>query len=344
MSEKSKKNKPKAILPAASKHEFVAVTLPSNPTEDDVRKATTDAIAKTQFHQIEGCNDLIGQVDVQLLCIDYTYQRSMDKKAIKEFDKSRCDVLLVSYRNGLLYIIDGQHRLDKATSANVRFLLVRLVNGLTGLTLEEEAKRFYEQNEGKVPIATMDGHKSALVYGEPVHTTLQRHCDKHGLKVTKGGAKRGFKFNCVEQCCSLLKSFQATGGQEAMDAFLEWLFGIYENAGWMKNEWIGIACTAKFINALGIIYRFEYNRVSASAYDPTTDTPSRLTTYAANLATVLKQLSPENLELYARGWKHEQELLGLKPGDERIVLRQTLMRIAEGQLSPNMVLHLQFNL
>ena len=56
----------------------------------------------------------IASVPVSLLCTDFEYQRGTDSKTIhaliREWDITKCSFLLISYRDGKFYVVDGQHR------------------------------------------------------------------------------------------------------------------------------------------------------------------------------------------------------------------------------------------
>lgn len=345
MSEKNKKTKPKAVS-HAPKEKIVRITLPDNPTRDDIVKATKEVIDKTDWLAIDGCNDLIAEVDVRLFHVDMTYQRGLGKIGIREgeFDKSKCDPVWASYRDGLLNLVDGQRRVHCAKRDHVAYVPTKLMNGFAGLTQKEEAKRFYEQNDGKVNLSALDNHKTALVFEEPIHTMLQKYCDSYGLVIGKKGVKTGFWFNCLSEACKALEDLKNKGGEEAMDAFLRWVFGIYEKSGWIRDEQIATATTAKFFNAFAMMYRLERSRVTSVRYDAGRDVPPKFDKYSENLAMTLRQMLPKNLELYVTSYKTKMDQMGIKCGDERPVMKKTLTEIAEGELTANMVLHLQFNL
>lgn len=345
MSEKKKGKSAKQTPTATTKQELVEITLPDNPTEADIRKATKYVIDNTEFHPVNGCNDLMCQVDVRVLHIDRTYQRNMNKIAIKPgtFDKSKCDALWASYRDGLVNVINGQHRLYAALTDHVQYLPIRLINGLTGLTLEEEAERFYRQNEGEVPMSTQDSHKTALIFGEAAHTILQKYCDYYSLVLGNKGIRHGYYFNCLKQAITALNRLMGKGGEKAMGDFLKWFFGIYEDAGWLSTDSIGTACTSLFFNAMASLYEHEYNRVTSEYYNEATHTPPKFETYRSNLTRAFRLFTPENLETYAKQLMLKQNSLN-RNGDTRTWMKSTITQLANDEITGNMILYLQFKL
>jgi hypothetical protein len=65
----------------------------------------------------------IAVIALDLCDVDYSYQRvrtSHVNYLHDNFDINECDPLLVSYRDGKFYIIDGQHRYYAALSKGIK--------------------------------------------------------------------------------------------------------------------------------------------------------------------------------------------------------------------------------
>ena len=81
------------------------------------------AIFLSNAHTIGGKKFVF--LPVSELKIDHGYQRpirSKIKRMVREWDYNLCDVILVSYRDGKFYVVDGQHRVEAARQKGVEML------------------------------------------------------------------------------------------------------------------------------------------------------------------------------------------------------------------------------
>lgn len=136
------------------------------------------------------CNKRIGSILVDLLSLDYLYQRPVSAKEIEalitEWDDDRCDFLLVSYRDDKFYIIDGQHRYTAAKFKGIKELPCII---LTGLTREKEALIFSQQNRNVKKLSVIDTFKANIACGDTsiqevrIDMEINRICSAHSIKV-----------------------------------------------------------------------------------------------------------------------------------------------------------------
>lgn len=133
----------------------------------------------------------IADIPVNLLELDHSYQRietGNAKKIADNWDDNACEFLLVSYRNGKFYVIDGQHRMIAAKIKGIESLPCVI---LTGLTKGEEARRFSVQGMGRKKLTPNDTFKANIECGnveyKEVATDMEikRICDKYGVTITK---------------------------------------------------------------------------------------------------------------------------------------------------------------
>lgn len=91
------------------------------------------------------------------------YQRPVNltwcKKKALEFNKVLLGTILVSRRNGKLYVLDGQHRVTLCKMIGLRELMACVYEGLT---YEEEAKIFSKINGEIIKLKTADIFNAAV--------------------------------------------------------------------------------------------------------------------------------------------------------------------------------------
>lgn len=187
------------------------------PKESDALLAET--VIKNAYHV---GNKLIAEVPISLMRIDDSYQRLVQnniKKLMRNWNDEECQALLVSYRDGYFYIMDGQHRYVVANVKNISHLVCEIY---TGLTREEEAKRFAKQNDNITRLTTYDTFKANLVFKEEIDTSIKKICDKYNVSVEKSNRAKTLK--SVSSARNIVKN----NGENA----LEWILSVIADANW----------------------------------------------------------------------------------------------------------------
>lgn len=174
-------------------------------------------------------------VPVDLLDVDYSYQRVRTAHVNKIYDKwdpNQCDYLIVSYRDDKFYIIDGQHRYYAALARGVKDLpcIIR-----TGLTMEDEARIFVEMNTSRKPLNPFDTFKANIANGNEdipevkVDMTIKRICDKYGIKVRKAkNVSEPRVLRTVTRARLLVNSDDQNGKR------LDWIFELISKSNWSE--------------------------------------------------------------------------------------------------------------
>ena len=119
------------------------------------KKLTADAKAKIVETALDNCglisrNGKKVNISVDVLALDLSYQRDPRKEMRKVYnlmegwDDEHADDIVVSYRDGILYVMDGGHRLLAAILLGIDTLTVRV---LEGKTRETEAAYFESQKD-----------------------------------------------------------------------------------------------------------------------------------------------------------------------------------------------------
>lgn len=154
----------------------------------DTNKALASTVMSNTY---ELWGKRIASVPVTLLKLDHSYQRTETgnaKKIADNWNDEACEFLIVSYRDGNFYVIDGQHRLIAAKIKGKESLPCVI---LTGLTRQEEARRFSVQGVGRKKLSPSDTFKANLECGNPKYAEvftdmeIKRICDKYNIEITK---------------------------------------------------------------------------------------------------------------------------------------------------------------
>lgn len=178
----------------------------------------------------------IAAVPTALMRLDMSYQRQLSaniSKLVREWDNAECKFLLVSYRDGVFYVLDGQHRKAAAEIKGISELPCEI---LTGLTREEEALIFARQNRNVKKLYPFDTYKANLACGNKdipeVWTDMEinRICSAHGVEVKKIGR--------VQTNPKMLRSI--TGTREIVrcngSTCFEWVIKMITSSNWDKCE------------------------------------------------------------------------------------------------------------
>ena len=109
------------------------------------------------------------EIPSNLLLTGQGYQRTVQEKdlakLLREWDNRVLEPLLVSFRDGKYYVIDGQHRLAAIRRMNDDKDAIIPCTVLTGLTYEDEADLFYRIDAAKRRLSAAQATK-ALVEAE----------------------------------------------------------------------------------------------------------------------------------------------------------------------------------
>lgn len=313
------------------KQDFVVITIPEKPTEDDLRSLTTDVIKKTNFTKNPITNDIVAVMDVRLLIVDPKYQRDPTKRKqplINNFDIHKTGVIEVSYRDGLLYIIDGNHRVIAAIANGEYFLFIKIINGLTGMSQKDEASYFTHQNDNRLTLNVLERDKGERACGNPVNIMIHDFCNKYGIARVSAGRKPGRYMSGNEKLIKSMNIISENGANiEAERDFLEWMFGIYDKVEWLVDT--HIVFSSVFIGGMFDVYNTEYCRLKAC--DAVKDNvPSRIEPdgeFTTNLMLTFKALMPNDVLHYANKLSSETKR------DVRTEMKRTLALIAKGKIT-----------
>jgi hypothetical protein len=181
------------------------------------------------------CGKRIASVPVELMDIDYTYQRiagTTINKLMRDWNDEKCDFLVVSFRDNKFYIIDGQHRYTVAKAKGIVSLPCII---FTGLTQNDEALKFARQQDNVNKLSAYDTFKANIACGNAnipeVKTDMEikRICDKYNIEVKKYGRNNvGEK---VLRCLTTVRPLVNSTTYDGLKCF-EWLIDTVNTTNW----------------------------------------------------------------------------------------------------------------
>lgn len=199
-------------------HEILAQTIINNTTDiDGVRLAS---------------------IPVSLLKICEDYQRSTDKKHINtlasEFNRLYANCLIVSYRDGYFWIIDGQHRYKAAVIKGIKTMTCIIV---TGLTLKQEAKMFKDLNVNHRKPNPYTIFAANICNGDTSDSEvardmqIKRICDKYNIEVKKFGHGTTSK---TLRCLTCVQEMVESASYDGVACF-EWIVDLLNVTDWADD-------------------------------------------------------------------------------------------------------------
>ena len=140
------------------------------------------------------------------------YQRGLRPtwvaKIAKDFNEGLIGVLIVSYRDGRYYVVDGQHRLEAAKKVGIEDVICQVH---TGLTYEEEANLFREYNRQRKGLSAHDMFKAALEAKDPIAIDIMNLVDKYDFKLPLYSAKVDNYITATAAVQSIYKRIGSSG-------------------------------------------------------------------------------------------------------------------------------------
>lgn len=129
------------------------------------------------------------------------YQRQINykfiKNTVKVYNKNKVRPIIVSYRNGKYYVVDGQHTVLIEKEHNNGQDCMVMCQVLTGLTEQEEAKLFSEQFSDKHPLSSCEMWRSNEIAGDERTLNILSSVKKSGLEMEFDTRKTSYKNRLV---------------------------------------------------------------------------------------------------------------------------------------------------
>lgn len=144
------------------------------------------------------------------------YQRGLRRNRAKNYaenyDPDIFGIILVSYRDGTYWIVDGQHRVECCKIKGIKTVWCQV---LEGLTYEEEARKFFKINNDKVRLNANHKFNALVEEKNPMAIGIVNALDKYGFRVSKEGNER------TENCINAVGSLQKIYITRSIDSFCD---------------------------------------------------------------------------------------------------------------------------
>lgn len=185
-------------------------------------KVMCEAIIANAFKTDGGA--MYAYIPIELLDVDESYQRNKGhwKKIGANWDDNMCDPLLVSYRDGRFYLVDGLNRTRGAIMAGKErlYCLIRV-----DMTRADEANIFANQGTNKQAIRGPVKLNAEIISGkDSVATAVGRVCNKHGVIYKPAPHGQGGVLTSPVSA----KRIVAEYGEEMLDD----VFALIKDLGW----------------------------------------------------------------------------------------------------------------
>lgn len=150
----------------------------------DLRSAPTRRVrvVTKEGKVLEGLARLL---PVASLRIESRYQRSLDrrwvaKQAVYGWDAHAAQAISVNVRGGILWVVDGQHRVELARELGITHVWAIVDEGKT---LEQEAKRFIRLQGIRRSLKSWDLWKAELAANDPDSLAIDRAVMSAGFRI-----------------------------------------------------------------------------------------------------------------------------------------------------------------
>ena len=154
-----------------------------------------------------------------------SYQREEESRVFKiaaAWDEAKCDAILVSYRDGRFYIVDGQHRTAAAKLAGKQDMYSKILVGKTEL---EEYELFSGQDENVRKVNDYEKIVGGAAIGAEPAADIVRILEVHQVPFSsRGGSRESAVLSCMQ---SVVKLYQRDQG-----ASLNWVLDTISDLGW----------------------------------------------------------------------------------------------------------------
>jgi len=130
------------------------------------------------------------------------YQRGVQRKRVEliaaDFNEYVANEPKISFRNGKYYVVDGQHTIEARILRNGGEDLPILCKVYTGLTMEQEALLFAEQNGHSAPLTAGIKLRAKVVGGDAPSKAFLAATNRVGLAFNYDGLQLSdYRISCV---------------------------------------------------------------------------------------------------------------------------------------------------
>lgn len=154
------------------------------------------------------------------------YQRGVQRKRVEQiaanFNEYTANEPKVSYRNGKFYVTDGQHTIEARILLNGGKGLLILCKVYTGLTVQQEALFFAEQNGFSAPLTAGIKLRAKIVGGDEISKAFLAATNRVGLSFNYDSLQLSdYRISCIGTAFRLYKQMGESLYCEAMQLIVE---------------------------------------------------------------------------------------------------------------------------
>ena len=187
-------------------------------TSKETNKTQAMLYLERKKREVERCidgknNSEITSIPVHRLKVTPTAQRALTRLAediAKKFDKNLFLPIIVSERNGVYYVIDGQHRLYAAKKLFGDDYLMEC-KVIHGLTKAEESELFVKLNSCSKPLQYADKAKGLFYANDETIVSLTNICKKNGVELGIEDDKRASSDGRITAIKALVVTYNRIG-------------------------------------------------------------------------------------------------------------------------------------
>lgn len=195
------------------------------------------------------------QVNTKDIFVDPLYQRELNNtkvnKIVREWNPYLVNAVKVSYRDGKLWVFDGQHTIASTKAKRGGRDCMVDCKVFYGLTRLDEMELFIAQNGASSAVKTREKFRALYNNGDPEIRDMVRSCGMVGIRVDFTAGKASNKIIAVS---SLFKAYKLLNSDELKDMLMI-----------VKEAWQGVpeSFSAEILNGMTkfyTAYRGDFNR------------------------------------------------------------------------------------
>lgn len=196
-----------------------------NSTEAALRSAC-DTIVANAIDMGDGTR--IGRISCDLLQLA-DYQRAENARHVanlyKAWNERLCDPIKVSYRDGIFWVRDGQHRLAVAKLKGAKDIKCIIHQGET---YESDAEAFAIQDDNEKNVSVYSKLRAMALAGKSPYSDIIEICKNQSIPLVESRRPAPGECGCSSE---LLKSYRRIG----REGFI-WMLTTIRYVGWAQSE------------------------------------------------------------------------------------------------------------
>lgn len=156
-------------------------------------------------------------IPVGMIRVDPAYQRDVSQHWVEThlpFDPRQAGTIVISERAGVLFCIDGGHRVALARASDVEYINAFVIHGLSQA---QEARYFTRYQRERRNLKSFDLYRADRVSGDPEVAAMERIVHNAGFQITKAAGVRNI--TAIEK----LKWIHRFGGDDLLARTLDYV-------------------------------------------------------------------------------------------------------------------------